>query len=466
MSSFEVIEKIDELMGTYYSKMHNHSYFDKNGTGRFRAYCNGRGLNDKGFQWVIQQKTASCHLVDFDQEFPSNIEEINEREKHIHKILKDFYKITTSEKLKLSDFSIIKHPVSWNNILEIVHLEFDEKYKESLQTIIGQNVLDQIPKNEELIEILKEFQNENNLPDDQYKWILAVVEFQKNSFNDTSSLYRIFENNEPKNDIIETMIEVYGVHKIFIQHSNKTWDYTLNDFENDLKINNNDNDMLNANKIGSYLLHSHYPRPIDLRQHYLIDDDMESITNYLIATTYFINNAVKEQNIKLIIIPKIVKSAIDKNKLYKHKYLKKIKEIKTCLNQFKSSKKIKSEEFYEKIKKYSDQNALAVYQSAVYMNDQMLLKNTKDNESLIIIIDRMQSDKEDIIKIYNEDKNEIFDKLMCDYSLSFMFDKRQTIKSYIYWGSNQRGLIFIHSLCVIFCHLLFCVVDKSASFRK
>merc|ERR1712228_1124977 len=169
---------------------------------------------------------------------------------------------------------------------------------------------------------------------------------------------------------------------------------------NDLKINHGNETLLNANEIESYLLYSHYPRPIDLRQHYLIDDDMESITNYLIAITYFINNAVKEQNIKLIIIPKIVKSAIDKNKLYKHKYLKKIKEIKTCLNEFKCSKKIKSDEFYEKIKKYSEQ------------------------KSLIIIIDRMQSDKEDVVKIYNEDKNEIFDKLMCDYSLSFMFEKR------------------------------------------
>merc|ERR1712228_648141 len=133
-------------------------------------------------------------------------------------------------------------------------------------------------------------------------------------------------------------------------------DYSLNDFENDLKINYNDNETLNANNIGSYLLRSRYPRPIDLRQHYLIDDDMELITNYLIAITYFINNAVTEQNIKLIIIPKIVKSAIDKNKLYKHKYLKKITEIKACLDQFKCLKKVKSEEFYEKIKNIRKKN--------------------------------------------------------------------------------------------------------------
>merc|ERR1712228_268429 len=167
-----VLEKMDKLMGSYYATMQNHSYFDENGKGKLISYVENHWWLMNNGNYLKKHNNFVC----FDDGFPLNIEDENEKKKQIHKILKCVYKIATAENLKLSDLPIIKGFLSWIHILEIVHLEFDEKYKESLQTIIGQNALNDIPKKEELIKKLKEFQNEKNLTDDQYKWLLDVIE--------------------------------------------------------------------------------------------------------------------------------------------------------------------------------------------------------------------------------------------------------------------------------------------------
>merc|ERR1712228_701935 len=207
--STSIWNKMDSLLAVYYSFMQSNSYLNEHGIGKFLMhYDPDEELKDE----LEKENAADCNLLNFDDEFPSNIENEKEKTKQIHKILQCLYKIATSHSLKLNDLSIINHLFSWNHILEIVDLEFDEKCKESLQQIIGQNALNEIPKNEELIKKLKECQNEQNLTDDQYKWILAVIEFHKHPINDI--LYEIPQQNVQKNEFVEEMIDIYGVHTI------------------------------------------------------------------------------------------------------------------------------------------------------------------------------------------------------------------------------------------------------------
>merc|ERR1712228_508911 len=123
---------------------------DQNKIGKFKAYINDLWFieDDNDLKRDLHGNTKNCRLTDFDDEFPSKLQDNEEKKKQIHEILKCFYKIATSKQLKLSDVSIINQSISWNHILEIVDLEFDEKYKETLLQIIGQNALKQIPKNE------------------------------------------------------------------------------------------------------------------------------------------------------------------------------------------------------------------------------------------------------------------------------------------------------------------------------
>merc|ERR1712228_575285 len=109
--------------------MQRRSYFDENGIGKLKAYVEKHWvlrhyighIHTIKLKEDLEKDTERCYLVQFDDEFPSNIEDKKQKRKQIHKILQYFYQISTSEGLELSDFSI-----SWNHILEIVHLEFDE----------------------------------------------------------------------------------------------------------------------------------------------------------------------------------------------------------------------------------------------------------------------------------------------------------------------------------------------------
>merc|ERR1712228_451714 len=140
-----IIETMDKLMGAYYAEKQRNSYFDENGIGKLKKFYTDNKYNAMTSRYTVIAVDLSfmTSLIGFDDEFPLNLNDKDEKKKQIHKILKYFYKISSSEKLKLNDLPTKNQSLSWNHILEIVHLEFDEKYKESLQEIIGQNVLKQ-----------------------------------------------------------------------------------------------------------------------------------------------------------------------------------------------------------------------------------------------------------------------------------------------------------------------------------
>merc|ERR1712194_451221 len=103
------------------------------------------------------------------------------------------------------------------------------------------------------------------------------------------------------------------------------------------------------------------------------------------------------QNIKIIIIPKRVHSVINSTE----KHMDNLAEMK-AEHEFQNKKQIKSQKFYEKIKKQSELDPLDVYQSEVYLN-----KDSKQS-SLIIIVDRRGTEC-DIVKMYKQ-KHSLFDK--------------------------------------------------------
>eukprot|EP01084_Bolivina_argentea_P051322 94408_1 len=68
-----IIHKIDKGVGEYYSDMGRKNYFNSNGEGIFKLFCNDNGFEDEDVKEELQETDGNeCTLTDFDDDFPFN----------------------------------------------------------------------------------------------------------------------------------------------------------------------------------------------------------------------------------------------------------------------------------------------------------------------------------------------------------------------------------------------------------
>eukprot|EP01084_Bolivina_argentea_P272423 463816_1 len=442
-----IIDKIDNLLRMYYVAMGRNNYLNKHGIGKFKALCrkderikfkifwdinssydlnwmmfllemddvfvrisqelhdaandfclsysfadsNERSfvLEGTGMQFpgatplydnfavgndVVENFTRQiCGAIDID--FPT-VTEVTERkethqetnEKEILRILRYLYNPYKD------DTEETDQQLNWINILEIISLEFNEQICKSLIKIIAQNqfYLDHVPT----LHLLKISLEKIKLPTDQYKWLLRVIKkFNIRPVSGHSSYVSLSDN---------IMYDIYCVHKTFMNNNNKTLDYNLKHFFDDLKINNNEmkDELFIANLLNP---------PIELPPYYLINDDMESIINYLFATTYLVNDVRSNtkshiKHVNLIIIPISVVSAINSYHIYAHKHLNDMKRISL-------HKKYKTF-----VVSYKQDDPKTFYNQIKDIINHKLIHLCSDG-TLTIVVDRSRNDK-NIVYIY------------------------------------------------------------------
>eukprot|EP01084_Bolivina_argentea_P106736 190938_1 len=106
------VNKIDCLLAQYYISMGRNDYFDNDGIGKFKLFCDQNEefniieeLNydsDESDDWVLFE------FIDIDDQFPIPRDTTTDREEQIKKILKHFYDITENT-------NYMKHKLSWSN---------------------------------------------------------------------------------------------------------------------------------------------------------------------------------------------------------------------------------------------------------------------------------------------------------------------------------------------------------------
>ena len=455
------IDKMDTLLGRYYAMMGNHDYFNGyKGSGRLRVRADYPA-------WLKSEDDDDDDDIDIMEEFelndfPINLSKEQNKEKEIYEILTLFYNLSINPEILSTE-----RELTWSNILEIVYLEFDQKISQTLKAIIEQQKNNDIEtkesdndniynkykpqwikekekekKEKEIEKAIHSLQKKENLDQDQMEWLLFVIQkFKKNIYIQRKIKYR-------SNDIeIERMYEVFGVHKIFINEQNKTSEYNLSDFYQDLKINNNE---LNQQQIEEFVSISFCNPTIDIPAFYVINDDIECCMNYVFGATYLLNNIISNhkekniQNLNIIIIPKKVQSSIDPNNYYKYHHLEKLDKIQNKYKKLKSYKEIPE------------------------ISDDEIFNKQSDGTMTIIVDRRMENDEVRVYMVYHE----LFDEIMADYSLSFSFMMNtESISSYLYWGRYQRGLVlFCCSLYFVLFSLFifspFCIINDFERYSK
>eukprot|EP01084_Bolivina_argentea_P003324 6238_1 len=294
------IIKIDSLLAKYYTVMGRNDYFNDDGNGKFKAFCDNntehmdflaqtlKNTEIKGDEELLMLEDenedenedeyedaddwfafdAECDISAIDTNFPGL--PVGDNQQEIFKILRYFYHQYDKSTEQ------IKQNLSWINILNIVKFEFDDNTCKSLRKIMNNTDIDEndTPEQKEVEQTLKQlWETKTNLPQDQLKWLLYVFhKFNASKIEGTQSLA----------SSIDMVHDVYKVHKIFMNDMNKTSDYSLNEFCEESKINEEMQDEL----IVKNLLNP----PLNLPPYYIINDDIQLITNYLFGITYLIND--------------------------------------------------------------------------------------------------------------------------------------------------------------------------------
>eukprot|EP01084_Bolivina_argentea_P276825 472430_1 len=433
-----VLDTLDILFAEYYIGMGKTNYFNNDGIGKCKLSFKIKDLigdnyveldydeesdeetdedidnSNSKYLTILYDGFKIIMSTDFLSEFPFlNNTNYEQSVTDLIRITKCFYNV---------DKTIIRknsRKLVWKNILEILRMEFDETSCRTLQKIIEEEKYSPSPS--EIKEKLKLFQKKRNIDDNQFNWLLFLI-------NKFGTMFESYDVNTLLSANIKQLHDVFSVHRIFINENNKTTDYGLSDFFQDLTINHNDIDALKPEEMG--LL---YDKTITLPPCYVINDDMESISNYIFGTTCLVNyiSSFEKQSIvntiNLIIIPQSVQSLIDPDLYYKHKYLT------TIQNKYEEiivSKKVKSSTFYEIITEIYDTDAF---------------KKQCDG-TMTLIVDRQVSnnEKNDRVTFYNI-QNENIVRVTGDYSLSLTFQidiNDNIVKSYLWWGKNQKVRFF------------------------
>eukprot|EP01084_Bolivina_argentea_P295777 509333_1 len=255
--------------------------------------------------------------------------------------------------------------------------------------------------------------------------------------------------------------DVYTVHKTYFEHVNKAPIYKLRDFYQTLLKNSSVIKHIKVNP-EDLILHSLQHPVIELPSRYIIYDDLESISNKIFGTMQLVNYIItddKEINninrVNLIIVPRSVKSTTnldDECYNYAHMHLEHIQNEYKCI---KCPSKMTRIKFYEEIK--------TIYDKIMHQQenkDISIVCEDENNTTMTLLVDRRQSMEFDILKIYMND-NDILDKVMCDYCLTFAFNYdyiTNTVKSYIQWGLKHH-VRFVPEMMV---SLLPRIFDKEA----
>eukprot|EP01084_Bolivina_argentea_P040543 74918_1 len=130
----KLIDKVDYLLGAYYSMMGRDDYIDSRlKKGKFYIFChhphNTHRLNDQYVIDELKKHPDKCGLRLFDDNFPTNHNITNEEERNreMQRILSCF--VGSDIDLKQST------SLSWHNMLQLVSLEFDEKVVKKLRMV-------------------------------------------------------------------------------------------------------------------------------------------------------------------------------------------------------------------------------------------------------------------------------------------------------------------------------------------
>eukprot|EP01084_Bolivina_argentea_P220694 373978_1 len=165
--SDSVKEILDCLLAKYYIAMGRNDYFDNDGNGKFKLYC-----GEELFEEVLND--PNFFEVDYSPEYIDNCPILSDTEmdkdEQIMRILNHFHNIA-------ENINYIKHNLSWSNISNIINFEFDENTCKSFRTILDEHKIDHhtFPKQDEIIQKMKDLQRKINLPQDQYVWLLYVI---------------------------------------------------------------------------------------------------------------------------------------------------------------------------------------------------------------------------------------------------------------------------------------------------
>eukprot|EP01084_Bolivina_argentea_P030065 55750_1 len=68
-----LIDKIDKALKVYYKQCGTKNYYNSNGDGIFKVFCNDNGFEDDDVKEELEAATGDdCTLTDFDDDFPSD----------------------------------------------------------------------------------------------------------------------------------------------------------------------------------------------------------------------------------------------------------------------------------------------------------------------------------------------------------------------------------------------------------
>eukprot|EP01084_Bolivina_argentea_P030064 55749_1 len=71
MSQEGLIDKIDKALKVYYKQCGTKNYYNSNGDGIFKVFCNDNGFEDDDVKEELEANTGDdCTLTDFDDDFP------------------------------------------------------------------------------------------------------------------------------------------------------------------------------------------------------------------------------------------------------------------------------------------------------------------------------------------------------------------------------------------------------------
>eukprot|EP01084_Bolivina_argentea_P176050 304723_1 len=149
-----------------------------------KRYYPGRNINTDEFAAIIMnhQPPIDGNLfvkmtkAEFRHKFGNKISNFKPAHAaYIYKTIKKWSPFLSNDNI------YVKQQLNWSNILNIINAEFDEKPCKSFKKIMDENKMNNndIPTEYEIKDKIKLLHQKINLPEDQYKWLLYII----NKFN-------------------------------------------------------------------------------------------------------------------------------------------------------------------------------------------------------------------------------------------------------------------------------------------
>ena len=92
MAPLNMIDQVDRALARYYFKQDRNDYFDENGVGIFKLFCEENGFDADVIEEELDNDPSECMLIDVDEEFPFPKPPMD-RDKAIYDVLKRCFQV-------------------------------------------------------------------------------------------------------------------------------------------------------------------------------------------------------------------------------------------------------------------------------------------------------------------------------------------------------------------------------------